>query len=116
MPWTVDIAGKAAYHALKEARCQEPLQYLDRVHILGVVDMDSGELTEHPEPLAGEQFTDEELCENESSDAAGAAAVAFSCGAEGPWCDSERLGAFWVWWLKEAIPEAWETAYREKVT
>ena len=66
--------------------------------------------------LNGEQFTDEELCENESSDAAGAAAVAFSCGAEGPWCDSERLGAFWVWWLKEAIPEAWETAYREKVT
>lgn len=114
MPWNVDMAGGAAYHALKEARGQEPLQHLDKIFNLGVVDLASGEMVaEYPQPISGDQFADEELSQIGSSDVAAKAAVAFSCGVEGPHCDPEKLCAFWTWWLKEAIPEAWETAHRE---
>ena len=114
MPWNADMAGGAAYHALKEARGQKPLQHLDKVFSLGVVDLASGEMvTEHPQPMSGDQFADEELSQIDSSDTAAKAAVAFACGAEGPHCGPEKLCVFWTWWLQEAIPEAWEAAHKD---
>ena len=113
MPWNADMAGSAAYHALKEARGQPPLQHLDKVFKLGVVAWPSGEqVTKYPNPQAATQFTDEDMCQIENSDAAAVAAVAFACNAGGPTCDPDKLREFWTWWLMEAIPEAWETAHR----
>jgi len=112
VPWNADLAGSAAYHALKEARGQPPLQYLDRVFKLGVVAWPSGEpVMEYPTPQPATQFTDEDLCQNDASDTAANAAVAFACEAGGPTCDPDKLREFWTWWLMEAIPEAWETAH-----
>ncbi|MBN1312181.1 MAG: hypothetical protein JXB30_12245 [Anaerolineae bacterium] len=108
--WNADLAGRAAYHALKEARGQVPLSNLDRIHTLGEVSFPSGEFSEYPQPIRGDQFTDEDLCGIESSDAAAAAAVAFACRPDGPLCDPSKLREFWTWWLTEAVPEAWETA------
>ena len=116
VPWNADMAGGAAYHALKEARGQEPLQHLDKISVLGVVDLASGEMVaEYPQPIGGDQFADEELSQIDSSDVAAKAAVAFACSVEGPHCDPERLCTFWTWWLKEAIPEAWEIAHKEEL-
>jgi len=116
LPWPADMAAQAAYHALMEARGREPLQHLDRIHVLGEVDLDSGELSEYPEPISGEQFTDEQLCTDINSDTAAPAAVASSCNAGGPACDPEKLRLFWTWWLTEAIPQAWKTAHEEAGT
>jgi hypothetical protein len=117
VPWNADLAGSAAYHALKEARGQPPLQYLDKVFKLGAVAWPPGEqITEYPEPRPATQFTDEDLCQIDASDTAANAAVAFACEAGGPFCDPGKLREFWTWWLTEAIPEAWETAqiYEER--
>ena len=112
VPWNADMAGSAAYHALKEARGQPPLQYLDRVFKLGVVAWSSGKpVMEYPTPQPATRFTDEDLCQNDASDTAAVAAVAFACEAGGPTCDPDKLREFWTWWLMEAIPEAWETAH-----
>ena len=116
MPWNADIAAVAAYRALMEVLGYEPLQHLDKSFILGTIDLDSGNLTENPKPVQGEQFTDVQLCTDVNSDTAAPAAVASSCGADGPWCDPERLNAFWEWWLEDAIPDAWEMAHREQAT
>jgi hypothetical protein len=115
MPWNTDMAAATAYRALMETLGHEPLQNLDRSFILGTIEMNTGNMTEYSEPMPGEQFTDEELCTDVNSDTAAPAAVASSCGEEGPWCDPEKLYMFWVWWLKEAIPDAWETAHREQI-
>jgi hypothetical protein len=111
MPWNADLAGCATYHALKEARGQEPLCNLDKFFSLGIVGWPSGEwVTQYPEPISAEQFTDEDLCQIDNSDTAACAAVAFACGPGGPWCDPVKLQEFWTWWLTVAIPEAWEKA------
>ena len=113
IPWNVDMAANATYHALLEARGQEPLKHLDDLSVLGIVDLESGQMVmEYPEPISGEQLTDEQLCESANSDTAASAAIAFSCSFENTRCDPERLNTFWTWWLKEAIPEAWELAYQ----
>jgi hypothetical protein len=116
MPWNVEMAAMSAYRAMIEALGHEPFQNLDKVVILGEVDLGSGTLNEHPEPIKGEQFTDEELCTDGNSDTAAPAAVASSCGADGPWCDPGKLHAFWEWWLKEAIPDAWERVHQEQAS
>ncbi len=111
MPWNADLAGSATYHALKEARGQPPLQYLDKIFALGVVAWPSGQqIEEYPEARPATQFTDEDLCQLDSSDTAATAAVAFACEAGGPVCNPDKLREFWTWWLAEALPEAWETA------
>ncbi len=107
--WPEDLAAKAAYHALKEARGQEPLQHLEQTFVVGTVDTVSGEWVEKvAKPLSDEHFTDEQLCQSDDSDTAAVAAVAFSCAAEAPRCAPEKLDIFWTWWLKDAIFRAWE--------
>lgn len=109
--WNADLAGCAAYHALKEARGQEPLGNLDQFFKLGVVNWPSGKsLSEYHQPIGADQFTDEELCQIENSDTAAAAAVASACEPGGLPCDPSKFQEFWTWWLTEAIPEAWKTA------
>ncbi len=112
--WNADLAGAAAYHALKEARGQEPLCDLDRFFKLGVVSWPSGEMIgSTAAPLRADQFVDEDLCQIDNSDTAANAAVAFACDPGGPLCDPSKLHEFWTWWLTQAIPEAWETARRQ---
>ena len=109
--WNADLAGCATYHALKEARGQEPFGNLDKLFKLGVVSWPSGEsVSEYSQPIGADQFTDEDLCQIENSDTAAAAAVAFACEPDGPPCDSSKFQEFWTWWLTVAIPEAWKTA------
>ncbi len=111
--WNADLAGCAAYHALKEARGQSPLSHLDKFFKLGMVSWPSGKpVSEHTQPIQADQFTDEDLCQIEDSDTAAVAAVASACEPDGPLCDSSRFQEFWTWWLTTAIPEAWETAQR----
>ena len=43
-------------------------------------------------------------------DAAGAAAVALSCTSESSTCGPQKLRAFWMWWLDEALPRACQIA------
>ncbi len=109
--WNADLAGCATYHALKEARGQEPLGHLNKFFKLGEVSWPSGRsISEYPQPIRADQFTDEDLCQIENSDTAAAAAVAFACEPGGPLCDSSKFQEFWIWWLTVAIPEAWKTA------
>jgi hypothetical protein len=109
--WNADLGGSAAYHALKEARGQEPFDNLEREYKLGVVSVPSREwVDKYPQPTKGDQFTDEDLCQTENSDTAAVAAVAFACQPDGPLCDPSKLQEFWTWWLTAAIPEAWKTA------
>ena len=101
----------AAYHALKEARGQDPFHDLDKFYKLGVISWPSGKpIVEYPEPIRADRFTDEDLCQVEDSDTAANAAVAFSCDPGGPLCDPVKFKEFWTWWLTSAISEAWETA------
>ncbi len=112
VPWNADLAGSAAYHALKEARGQPPLQYLDKVFAVGVVGWPSGrQIEDYPTPQPATEFTDEDLCQLDDSDTAAVAAVAFACEAGGPFCDPDKLREFWTWWLAEALPEAWAMAH-----
>jgi hypothetical protein len=109
--WNADLAGSAAYHALMESRGQEPFEHLDKIFEIGVVSVPSGNwVDKYPKPKGADQLTDESLCQFPNSDTAGVAAVAFSCRSDGPICDTLKLKEFWVWWLTEAIPKAWEMA------
>jgi hypothetical protein len=109
--WNADLAGRSAYHALMEARGLKPLENMDMIYEIGVVGMPSGKWIEKfPEPKGADQFTDENLCEFPNCDTAGIAAVAFSCQPGGPVCDKSKLKQYWIWWLTEAIPKAWEIA------
>lgn len=59
-----------------------------------------------PDLPADEWPSDEELAMSGSGDTAGCAAVAASCSSTSFTCDSERLLAFWTWWLDTAWPRA----------
>jgi hypothetical protein len=90
VPWPVWLAANTCYHALKEAGGYQPLSFL-------------------PEYYKGDVLTpwsDEDLCAMDFSDAAGAAAIASSSDLHGTAYDSQKLLAFWKWWLGEAIPAA----------
>ena len=106
--WKADLAGRSAYHALKETRGQEPLDRLDKYFKLGLVNEPSGDYIKYPNPVSAKQFTDEDLCQIENSDTAATAAVSFSCDPNSPLCDPAKLQEFWTWWLLNAIPEAWK--------
>jgi hypothetical protein len=111
--WPAALAADASYHALKEARGFRPLNHLDRYHTVGTVTspfQDDEVFSPEPEPIRGDTWPDEEVCTVDDTDTAAAAAVASSCREDGPVCDPEKLQAFWMWWLLEAIPMAVEAA------
>lgn len=122
LPWPVGLAADAAYHALKEARGQQPLMDLEAVLRQATVQLQpraSGEPAsllasapaEQREP-AESGLHDEVLCQMDNSDTAALAAVAAASSEFGPTCDPQRLQAFWTWWLQEALPGAVAAARR----
>lgn len=120
-PWYAMLAADTAYHALKEARGCEPLKRLGSYQKFGVVrwppeeSEQNHDYSPYPEPIRGDTFTDEDVCQVDDSDAAATAAVASACEEGGPYCDPERLETFWAWWLTQAIPTAIEAAKRGKL-
>ena len=96
IPWPVWLAGSASYHALNEV-CGYRL------------------LSNLPEHYKGNVLTpwsDEDLCDWPFTDTAAVAAIASASNSHGTAYDSQKLLAFWKWWLAEAIPAAVEAAER----
>jgi hypothetical protein len=118
MPVSIDLAGSAAYHALKEAHGTEPLTNLHKYLSLGTVTTLQGadslnsefKVAINPEPLSGDKWTDERLCHVDAADTAAVAAMAYASQEHGDKYDPQKPEEFWEWWLTEAIPAAWAMA------
>ncbi|MBN1811309.1 MAG: hypothetical protein JXA14_05705 [Anaerolineae bacterium] len=111
--WPAALAADASYHALKEARGFQPLNHLEHYYKVGSVTspfQDDEVFSPEPEPIKGDTWLDEDICQVGDTDTAAAAAVALSCREDGPVCDPEKLQVFWMWWLVEAVPTAIEAA------
>jgi hypothetical protein len=102
------ISGYASYKAIIEARgwanpFERASKFMSRIEL---PDGSKGW-------LKGTEWPDERFAETAGcGDAAGAAAVGFSCGKrveDVAVCDPQKLQTFWDWWLTEALPAAWES-------
>ncbi len=94
IPWPVWLAGNASYHALKEVCGYQLL----------------GNISEHYKDDVLTPWSDEDICEYSIADTAAVAAIASASNSRGAVHDSQKLLAFWRWWLTEAIPTAVELA------
>lgn len=63
-----------------------------------------------PEPVTGDKWDDEDVGDVVDGDAAAAAAVAMAYNTPNKELDPQKFQEFWIWWLTEAIPMAWEAA------
>ncbi|WP_288479987.1 Imm5 family immunity protein [uncultured Deinococcus sp.] len=102
----------ATYKALLEATGHlNRFEYVHRYSFEGGTTVFSGGLR-----LGDDQITatDEDWSVLTEGDAAGAAAVALSCTSESSTCDPQKLRAFWMWWLDEALPRACQIARYEQ--
>ncbi len=97
--WNAYLAGTAAHRALAEAVGIDPFK-----KVTWISGSDSLAQSEQSVPL--DQLPDEKLAE-QLGDAASAAAVAYAYDADKLKCDPKKLLEFWRWWLKDAIPAAW---------
>jgi hypothetical protein len=103
------IAGFAAYKAIIEVRgWANPFQSASKFMKRIVMPDGSKGWSK------GTEWTDEQFAEIAGcGDAAGTAAVGFSCGKRAEavvMCDPQKLHTFWEWWLTEANLAAWNWA------
>jgi hypothetical protein len=103
-PYQVWLAIVAAFNALCEAEDSKPLQ----TQVSGKVTDENGNTIY----TRSDTWTDEMLAGYgcHSDDAAVDAAYAFAGQTLGGEYDASKVLQFWLWWLKEGIPNAWEKA------
>jgi hypothetical protein len=77
-------------------------------HISKAVQREDGTI----EYVSSDKWTDEELAGAgaNAADAAVNAAYAFARISETGQFDYHKLLEFWIWWLEEAVPQAWRNA------
>ncbi len=104
----------AAYQTLISSYEDEPFQYAT---IYIPVDNPQMRVIGNAKHLESEKYTKSEALSDEllveegfASDFAVYAAFAYSYNSDLQGCDATRLREFWEWWLKKAIPQAWEKA------
>jgi hypothetical protein len=116
----IDCNAEAALHAAYSALPTysekfTPLwefEQLSRIAIVGTYNINpstgQAKETQDSKSLEGEQFTDMDWARVGKSDAAAAAAIAWSCTPDSYQPDVDKLKSFWEWWFNTAIPEAWD--------
>lgn len=120
MPCNAFVALQAAYRALRVCSDYKPLsefENLSRIAFVGTfkINTSTGQAEKQEgRALRGEQFSDMDWAESGKSDAAAAAAIAWSCTPDTYLPQVNKLKSFWEWWFNTAIPEAWNMiGYRE---
>jgi len=101
VPSNAHYAGVAAFSALMEARGMDLLNQLNHLTMFQSQD--------NWNSIAGNTMTDDLFVSSAVADTAAEAVMAESKDEHGK-LDSDRLYAFWSWWLLGAIPEAYNTA------
>ena len=111
--FAADLAATAADKALREARgWEDPFERLEHVYQgtgdhAGLMSFRTGTVSDDWVAAAGRG---EETWVHLAAvgDTAGAAALAFAYRSSVVTCDPNKLRTFWLWWLTEALPKAWQ--------
>jgi hypothetical protein len=112
--YNAEYAGTTAYKALIEASGQHDL--------LG--DIEHGiqrgwvkprtRIREDEQPVYPSDITDSDIAHLAAfGDTAGSAAIAYACARESFTLDATKLRHFWEWWVRSALPQAWQQATNE---
>lgn len=116
----ISFATECAYHAAHRAvlaACDfHPLGRMGKITSFGAINVPSGEPVDPDQPpLNSRDMTDLQLARAAAADAAAYALVAYAArpgitnreAMEGDPLDTDRVLAYWEWWLNEAVGAAW---------